>query len=155
MMHRSQPAEGGVAFYNHMAAKENIVCHGDSIAKYTVMGDMAAGHQQVPVSNDRVPASVAGAQMDGHAFTNRISIANEDPGVFTLKFLVLRISANDRAGVDLIALPKDGVRQERYIVVELAVVPNAAIRAYVGERPDFDIGTDFSRRMDDRIFAAD
>jgi len=138
-----------------MAAKEDIVRHGDSIAKYTVMGDMAAGHQQVSAPNDSVPASVAGAQVNGHAFTNRIPIANEDPGVFALKFLVLGVGANDRAGVDLIALPKDGIRQERYIVVELAVIPNAAIWPYIGEGPDFNIGTDFSRWMDDRIFTAD
>tara|TARA_B100000470_G_scaffold161004_1_gene126230 strand:+ start:1852 stop:2319 length:468 start_codon:yes stop_codon:yes gene_type:complete len=155
MMYRGQPAEGGVVFYNHMATKEDIVGHGDSIAKYTVMGDMAAGHQQVPVSNDRVSAAVAGTQVNGHAFANGISIANENPGVFTLKFLILGVGANDRAGVDLIALPKDGVCQERYIIVKLAVVPNAAIWPYIGEGADFDIGPDFSRRMDDGIFTAD
>jgi hypothetical protein len=155
MMHRGQPAEAGVAFHNYMAAKEDIVRHGDSIAKYAVMGDMTAGHQQVSVANHRVSAPVAGAQVNGHAFTNRIPISDEDPGVFTLKFLVLGIGANDCAGVDLIALPKDGVRQKRYIVVELAVVPNAAIWPYIGEGPDFDIGADLRRWMDDRMFAAD
>tara|TARA_B100000929_G_scaffold261066_1_gene225643 strand:- start:831 stop:1250 length:420 start_codon:yes stop_codon:yes gene_type:complete len=139
MMHSGQPAEGGVVFYDHMAAKKDIVGHGDSIAKYAVVGDMAACHQQVPVSNDRVPAAMAGAQVDGHAFTNGISIADENPGVFTLKFLILGIGANNRAGVDLIVLPKDGVRQERYIVVEFAVVANTAIWPYVGEGADLDI----------------
>ena len=155
MMHSGQSTEGRVALNSHMAAKQDIVGHGDSIPKYAVMGNMATRHQQVPVSNDGVAAAVAGAQVNGHAFTNGIPIADENPGVLTFKFFILGVGANDRAGVDLIVLPKNGVRQQRHIIVELAVVANAAIWPYIGEGPDLDIGADFSRRMDDGIFTAD
>ena len=61
------------------------------------MRDVGISHDQAMIANHGFHAAASGAFADGHGFVNTAVFANDGFAIFTAKFQVLRIAADDGA----------------------------------------------------------
>ena len=119
------------------------------------MSDVATGHQQVVVPDDGVAPTMAGPQVNSNALTDRVSVTDKAPAVFSFEFFVLGVGPDDRSRVDLVVLSKNGIGKEGYVIVQLAPIADPAVGPYIGEGPDRDIVAYLCGRVNNDMFVVD
>jgi hypothetical protein len=78
------------------------VCHDNIVANVAVMGYMAVCHEKVGIAYGGFSVTGDGSQMDRSEFTDRISVADSEPGFFTLVLQILWDSPHRTEMKDLI-----------------------------------------------------
>jgi hypothetical protein len=89
-MHGGQSANHGKIADAHMAAKSRVIGHDNSISNLAVMGNMAGHHEQPIIANPRFHAAAFGAWIHGYMFADRIILSDNQAGIFTMVFQILR-----------------------------------------------------------------
>ena len=112
MVDADRAAEVGVVLDVHVAGEHDVVRHDRVVADDAVVRDVHVDHEQVVVAHAGVAAAVAGATVDRHVLANLVVVAHHEPGGFAAELQVLRIAADDRVRVQLVAAAKLGERTD-------------------------------------------
>ncbi|HWL72687.1 MAG TPA: hypothetical protein VNQ74_02295, partial [Burkholderiaceae bacterium] len=106
VVHSDSAGKRRVIMHMHVTTQHAAVGHNNVIAQLTVMRDMAASHQVVVIANACDAVFLLRSAIDRDALANDVVIADDDASVAPPIAQILRISADNRAGKDMIVLTK-------------------------------------------------
>ena len=123
VVHGHRAAQRGVVVDVHMPAQQRAVGHDDVVAQLAVVGDVAAGHQEILVAEPRDAVFFFAAAIDRHAFANDVAVADHDLGVAAGVADVLRLAADHDVRIDDVIVADRHVAHDRHGVQQ----PRAAL----------------------------
>ena len=147
-MHGCISRQIDIVFKNGVTAEEGAIGENTVIADHAIVGDVAVGHEEVVVSDAGAAVTAAGADVDGDAFTEDISVSDFEAGGLVVVFFILRRVADDGVGVEVVfgadfsSADDDDVAEEAAAGGDFDLGPDAA------EGSDFDILGNFCPRID-------
>ena len=98
VMHGHGARERGMVVNVDVPAQQRAVGNHDVVAQAAIVGDVAAGHQEVVAAERRDAVFFFGGAIDRHAFADDVVVADDDLGVAAAVADILRLAADDDAG---------------------------------------------------------
>ena len=142
LMDSAHASDDCMIFYGYMSGCSGEGAHDDMIPKVAVVSDMGIGLQHIVGAYPGF-AVFAGGSVNGDIFTNQVMIAEDNGGIFTGEFQVLRVFADDGMGVNVV------------FFTHPYVFRNHGVSSDDGPFPDFAVFSDHCVRSDDDIFMND
>ncbi len=130
------------------------------VSDATIVRDMGIGLEHIVRSDARL-AIFARCAVNRTKFTHLIAVANHDRAVLAFVFQILRVFADDRAGINVIVLPHAHIFRDDRIGTDDRALADFTMRADDRKRTDNDIfvnnggGIDAGCGMDFRIHIFD
>ena len=132
LMDAQHATDHGTVADHHMAGHSHPIGDHDPVTQFTVVAEMAVGHQQIAAAQARLLMACGGA-VDGDALTDGVVIAEHHLGWIAGVFQILGLQADAGARKDAIA----------------AAHPHPTIQHHMGA--DAAIGAELNLRADHRI----
>ena len=98
----------GKSTHDHLVSDNDVTGQGRGVgqdvvvADDAVMSDMGVSHHQVVRTNLGHASSTFSATVDGGKFADLVAISDLEPGLFTVKFEVLRFSSDTCHGMNMV-----------------------------------------------------
>lgn len=99
LVYGAVPGKKNAVFQQAMAAQKGTIGQDTLVANDAIMGNMAAGHEEIVVTNPGFKPFI-GASMDRHIFAEDIVLPNDGACFFAAEFQVLRKFAQYGAAVN-------------------------------------------------------
>ena len=109
---------------------------------------MAAGHEYIFRANDGILVERIGA-VNGDVFAKGVPVTDNEPSRLVVVFYVLRVIADDAAGVEVVTLTN------RRVAGDVRVRPDLAVGSYRDVFINDGVWANLSAGMDLRIFVDD
>ena len=148
LMDTAHASDDCMVFYGDVTGCSGEGAHDDMIPKVAVMGHMGVSLEHIVGAYPGFTI-FAGGSVDGDVFTNQVMIAENDGGVFTGKFQVLRVFADDGMGVNMVFFPHPYVFRNDGVSPDDGAFPDFAVFANHCVRSDDDIFMNDGGRIDD------
>jgi hypothetical protein len=97
-MDTNQSSQDGMVFNFDMSGEGCSISHDHMIVNDAVMSDMGIGHKKIVMSNNRYPAAFLGASVDGNVFSENVIISDDQFGISSPIFQILRDITNGGEG---------------------------------------------------------
>ena len=134
----------GVVVDVDVSAQQRGVGDDDVVAQLAIVGDVAAGHEEVAVADAGDALFLFRGAVDRHALADDVVVADDHLRVGAAVADVLRLAADDDARVDVVAAADGDVAHQGDVVFQ----PRSAADPHLGtddaERADLDVVVDFS-----------
>ena len=128
-----------VAGADHVAGNHDVVRQHTIIGELRVMPDVAVGHEQVVVPHAGNALPAAGADMNGHAFTEDVPLPDLQASRLIMILFVLRRISNHRIGMKMIVPPDFRAADDDDMAHEPATFAEDHIRPHPAKRPDLHV----------------
>src|SRR5207244_4540567 len=122
-----------------MAAQQGSVGHNHAAADVTIVGDMAAGHDERVAAERRYAVFFFGAAIDGDSLADDVLVAHYGLGVGAAVANVLWLTAQDSARKDSIVLADRNPTHNRHVIQQVRSATNPRLGTNHAERTDADI----------------
>jgi hypothetical protein len=115
---------------------------------------MRVRHDEIVISNSRIPAAPDSSAMDIHVFPKDVVITDREKRFLAFEFQVLRLKTDRCKRIKLIGVAdrrrafNNNVRFETATVADLNTRSDSAVRPNPNIIPDLRFRTDNRRRMD-------
>src|SRR5690606_27935561 len=140
------PGQDHIGPYGDVSGQGGIVAENTAISHNAVMGNMAIGHDQAVVANDRLH-TVRGSLVDRGTLPYGGIVPDMDRGVLPLVLQVLGHGRNDRPGEYTAVLSDSGTLHDRDIGADPGTLPNGHIVVDGGKGLDHHILGDLGSRV--------
>lgn len=126
---------------------ERAAAYDGVIADAAIVGNVARGHNVVAIADNSCGFRARSAR-DGEVFSDSVSIPDAEVTAFAREGLIERVCAEYSSGGDLVVLAQSGpaldvnvgfkcaICAHNYILLDDAIVPDAAVLAHAGARMD-------------------
>ena len=99
------------------------------------------------------PSSFSAGAIDRHAFAEAVRVADDHLRFAAAIADVLRVAADDYAGIDVVLPPDRHVPHDRHVIFQSGSASDADVGADHAKWPDLDVEVDFGAGVDDRVFS--
>ncbi len=134
-----------------VTAQERAVGDDRVVPYLAIVGDVAAGHQEVVVADSRNAFLFLRAAIDRHRLADDVAIADHNLRVGPSEGNILRFTADDGAWVDLIVLADLNVTHQSHAAVETRSPPYPDVGPDRTERSDMDLVGDLGSRINRHV----
>ena len=130
VVHGHRPGKRGMVVDVDVSAQQRGVGDDDVIAQLAIVGDVAAGHEEVVVADAGDAVLLFGGAVDGDALADDVVVADDHLGVGAAVADVLRLAADDHVGIEVVAAAEGDVAHQGDVVFQ----PRAAADAHLAGR---------------------
>ena len=145
-MNRGHPGQDHIVSNCDMAGKGTVIREDTVIPDYTIVRNMAIGHDQTIVTDNGLTA-VYCASVDGHVFSYGGVIADFGSRLFVLELEILRYGRYYRTRKNVAVLSDTGTFHDGHVGSDPGSFSNHHIVMNGRERLDHHILGDFGSRM--------
>ena len=121
-----------------MTRNRGVVGEDRMVAHDAIMSDMGIGHDPVVVADERDARILDRPAIDRRVLANRIAIADLEPGILAVVFLVLRVVANRRERKDVVIATDRRRPLDDHVRLDARSAADLDIRCYDGIGSDAD-----------------
>ena len=119
------------------------------VSHNAIVGDVGIRHEQVVVSDGCHAMALGGATIDRTELAKRVVFADDQFGVFTGIFEILRITANHGMRMNATTLTDLGITLQHSMAADHHIVGEADSSADNGIRPNVNISPQLRARIND------
>ena len=116
VVHRTGAADDGVAPDLHVTGEQGVVGDDAVVRDDCIVSDVAAGHDQIVIAEDRDAVLLGRAAVDGCAFAKSVAISNDQSRQFAIIADILRRTADHALRVEDVALAEGRRTRDRDVV---------------------------------------
>lgn len=151
VMHGDSAADAGIVFHMDVPSQQSGVGHDDPVADATVVGNMAAGHDEAIIPQEGQPFFFFGATVDRNPFANDVAITDDEFGFTAAIADVLWITPQDGTRKDAVPLTNADEAGDMDSRCQMRSSSDPDARTNRAERTDLHILGEFGSRIDDRM----
>ena len=118
VVHADAARDRGVIVNMDVAAQQRAVGHDDMVAQAAIVGHVRAGHEEVVAADRGDAVFLFGGAVDRDAFANAVRVADDDLRFAAAIADILRLAADDDAGIDVVVLADRDVTHDGHVVFQ-------------------------------------